>query len=328
MTSLTPLHTCLDHALAACLPVAPQQVALDDCVTGILAEAVCLAQDMPQHAEALRSGYAVAALDMMGASPDMPLPLGMAQLLHPADPLPPGCDASLPPDAVEDGPAGLCALRAPAPGEGVRRRGHDGRAGTELAPAGAQITPRLCLLAGLAGHGTLALRRPRLRLQVQDPDQARYVQHWAIACGAQIVDTDADLTLATTSDHSPKLAFTPAESAWLSGAGGALVLHLPRRFDGVMAALLGLGLPAIAALTGASPRPRTGELTQKISSAVGLSELVLLAEDRAGIAPFPPGVVTLANLAKASAFAILPPESEGLPAGAALACTALDQPFG
>ncbi len=325
MTSLTPLQTCLDHALAGCVPVAPQQVALADCLNGILAEAACLAQDMPQHAEALRSGYAVTALDIMGASPDMPLPLGMAQLLHPADPLPPGCDAILPPDAVENG---LCALRAPAPGDGVRRRGHDGRAGTELAPAGAQITPRLCLLAGLAGHSALALRRPRLRVQVQDPNQARYVQHWAIACGAQVVDSDADLTLATTSDHSPKLAFTPAESAWLSGAGGGLVLHLPRRFDGVVAALLGLGLPAIAALTGASPRPGTRELTQKISSAVGLSELVLLAEDGAGIAPFPPGVVTLANLAKASAFAILPPESEGLPAGAALACTALDQPFG
>ncbi|MCH8466025.1 MAG: hypothetical protein LAT78_05565 [Roseinatronobacter sp.] len=322
------LHTCRDQALAACQPVPLQQVALADCGHGFLGENLYLAQDMPAQTEALRSGYAVAALDMIGASPDMPLPLGPPPILHPADCLPSGRDAILPPDATEHGPDGIHALRAPAPGEGVRRRGHDGRAGLLLAPAGARITPRLRLLAALAGHDTLSLRRPKLRIALQDPYQARFAQSWAEGLGAQIVQTNPDLTLLTPSDHSPKLAYFPAESAWLFSSSEGLVLHLPRRFDGMLAALLGLGLPAIAALSGASARVQMRPLSQKISSAVGISEFVLLAEAGEGILPFPTGNVTISSLAQASAFAILPPESEGLPAGAELPCILLDQPFG
>jgi hypothetical protein len=39
-------------------------------------------------------------------------------------------------------------------------------------------------------------------------------------------------------------------------------------------------------------------------------------------------VVTLAGLAAARAIAIIPPQSEGLPAGAPLAAQPLDLPFG
>ena len=39
-------------------------------------------------------------------------------------------------------------------------------------------------------------------------------------------------------------------------------------------------------------------------------------------------LISLSGLAAATAFAILPPDSEGLPAGAPLSATLLDLPFG
>ena len=94
------------------------------------------------------------------------------------------------------------------------------------------------------------------------------------------------------------------------------------------AALWALGLPAMAALAGARPLTETRPLARKIASAVWMAEVVLLAEDGAAWAPQPAGVVTLAGLAAARAVAIIPPQSEGLPAGAPLAAQPLDLPFG
>jgi molybdopterin biosynthesis enzyme len=59
-----------------------------------------------------------------------------------------------------------------------------------------------------------------------------------------------------------------------------------------------------------------------------LSELVLLTREGAAWRPAPPGSLTLAALAEADAFAILPPDSEGLPEGALLAGISPHAPFG
>jgi molybdopterin molybdotransferase len=67
---------------------------------------------------------------------------------------------------------------------------------------------------------------------------------------------DPHLCLRVTGDHRPRLALMPADTAWLAPEGGALVLTLPARFDGMVAALSGAGLPALAALGGAAPRAR------------------------------------------------------------------------
>jgi molybdopterin biosynthesis enzyme len=95
----------------------------------------------------------------------------------------------------------------------------------------------------------------------------------------------------------------------------------------MMTALLALGQPAVAMLAGAAARAVTRPLLRKAPSAPGMSDLVLLAPREGGWYPSPPGLVTLAILAEAHAFAILPPESEGLPAGAPLAAQPLGPDF-
>jgi len=328
MRSLVSLDDCLAKALDGVgpVPVAPQPPRT--ACGQVLAEALVLPADLPARAEALRAGCAVAALDLVGASAGAPVPLGPLAQVVPGQPLPAGTDAVLPEDGIEGG-AGLAeAIRPVDPGAGVRRAGHDGRTGSSLAPAGTVVTPRLALVAALAGMPTLPVRRrPVVRVALPDPAQADFAAAWLAAQGAEAGDAAPDLTLVATADHAPRLAFAPAETAWLSRDGAGLLLAVPVRFDGMVAALLGLALPALAALTGARPHPRTLPLARKAASAVGLSELLLLAEDAGGWQPHPPGTLTASALAGATAFAILPPDSEGLPPGAPLAGHSLDHPL-
>lgn len=328
MYSLVPLDECLSRALEGRAPLPVVPLPTRAAVGHVLAEALVLPADIPAQAQALRAGLAVAALDTVGASAGAPVPLGDVARVLPGQPLPPGADAVLPEDGVEGCAALVEAIRPVDPGEGTRRAGHDGRAGALLAQPGAVVTHRLALVAALAGMAELPVRRaPVVRVALPDPALVGFATGWLAGLGA-VIGTDApDLTLAPTAAHTPRLALAPADTAWLAGDGAGLVLEVPARFDGMVTALLALALPVLAALTGASPRPRSLPLARKASSTVGLSELVLLAEADGTWLPHPPGTLTASALAAASAFAILPPDSEGLPAGAPLAGVPLDHPL-
>lgn len=327
MTRLTSLQDCVAQALTHCVPLRPEAVAQPKMTAGFLAQDLCLTHDLPPQPEALRAGFAVAALDVLGASVDMPVPLGQAVAVTPGRALPLGCDAVLTLDCAEDSGAGLEAICPVGPGEGVRHAGHDGRAGSVLAKAGSRLTPQLTYVAALAGVAPVTLRQPTIRVEIDDPVQAGFVQQWGASMGVRCSSGEADLVVRTTRTQTPRLAYAPAETAWMESDGSAVVLALPTRFDGLVAALLGLGIPAICHLGGASVRTVPRALLRKITSSVGLSELVLLAEEDQGWVPFPSGHLTLTSLAGASAFVILPPESEGLPAGAQLSAAPIDQPF-
>ncbi len=174
----------------------------------------------------------------------------------------------------------------------------------------------------------VALRRPRICIDLPDPMQADYARAVLTAWGGQVAADAPDLILRPSPDAVPRLALAPGDTAWIGREGAALVLSVPRRFDGMVAALLALGLPAMAALTGATPAAEPCPLSRKVASGLGLSDLVLVTRAGADWHPGPAGTLTLAGLAAADAFAIVPPESEGLPAGAMLAGTPLSHPFG
>lgn len=327
MTRLTSLQDCIAEALAHCSALRPEAVAQPEMTAGFLAQDLCLPHDLPPQAEALRAGFAVAALDVLGASVDMPVPLGQAVEVTPGGALPPGCDAVLAPDCTEDFGTGVEAICPVGPGEGVRHAGHDGRAGSVLAKAGSRLSPRLTYVAALAGPAPVMQRQPTIRVEIDDPVQADFVQRWGESMGARCWSGEADLVVRATRTQTPRLAYAPAETAWMESVGSVVVLELPTRFDGLVAALLGLGIPALCHLGASTLRAVPHVLLRKITSSVGLSELVLLAEEDQGWMPFPSGHLTLTSLASASSFAILPPESEGLPAGAQLSATPIDQPF-
>jgi molybdopterin biosynthesis enzyme len=328
MDSLTALHDCVAQALHRAGPVSSEIVPLSDALGCVLAEALGFAGDTPPVAEALRAGFAVTALDLTGASAGVPIPLATAAGVLPGDPLPPGADAVLPPDGVEANAAGWDAIRPVGPGEGVRRAGHDGRAGALIAPAGMRLTARHSLAASLAGQAKCAVRRPRVAIALPDPAQAGFARATMTALGARIVDTAPHLILRPAADAKPRLALAPAETAWLGYEDASLVLSVPHRFDAMVAACLALGVPAMAALTGAAPQAEERALMRKVASTLGRADLVLLIRQGADWQPCPAGTITLAGLAAADAFAILQPDSEGLPAGASLAGISLSSPFG
>jgi molybdopterin biosynthesis enzyme len=328
MESMTALDDCLYLALRDVAPVPAERLPMSDALGAVLAEALHFASDMPPTPQALREGFAVTALDLTGASADVPIALQAPIRLLPADPLPPGRDAVLPPDGVEATQTGWEAIRPVSPGHGVRRAGHDGRADVLIAPAGAWVSARLCLVAELSGLSECSMRRPRVSIALLDPVQAAFARRFLTNLGAQIVNDAPHLVLRPTNSTQQRLALSPAETAWLAREDGALALSVPRRFDGMVAACLALAVPAMAALSMATPLSLARPLTRKVASALGMSDLVLLTRQGERWHPGPAGTLTLAALATADAYAILPPESEGLPAGATLAGISLSSPFG
>jgi len=332
MPDLVPLDLCLARALGGIAPVPPVLIEPALACGHVLAADLVVPRDLPAVSEALRAGVAVAALDLVGASSSAPVALGVlgtGARIRPGAALPPGTDAVLPEEGI-DGPPDLPeAIRPASPGEGVRRAGHDARKGDPILLAGARLGPRHAFIASLAGIEAVAVRRPRVRVALSDPARGGFVEETLARLGGLIVRGGAaELEVRPAAGDTARLALAPAETGWLGHDGGALVLELPPRFDALSAALWALGLPAMAALAGARPLTETRPLARKIASAVGVSEVVLLVQDGGGWVPQPAGLVTLAGLAAARAFAIIPPESEGLPAGAPLAAHPLDLPFG
>jgi molybdopterin molybdotransferase len=329
MIGLTGLADCLDRALAEVRPLDLERLPPANACGCLLAESVCLPSDQPGRHEALRAGFAVSALELVGASNGSPLPLPGEMRVLPAQSLPAGTDAVLPDEATEPGQSGLEAVRPVQPGEGVRRAGHDGRRGEQLASAGQRVSASLVLIAELCGIDTLPVRQARVQLSLDDQRQTAFVKAWLRELGASPCDDHPDLIVRTTRDCTPRLALAPAETAWLERErAGTLLLSVPRRFDGLVAAMLGLGLPALRALLGASLHDDTRPLTRKLNSTIGWSELVLLTMSTEGWAPAPAGTVTLTTLASAQWFAILGPESEGLRAGEVLSATPISRPLG
>lgn len=328
MDSLTPLDQCLDAALHDLARAAPERVPLSAAIGAPLAEALVFLHDMPPAPEALREGFAVSAMSLVGASAAVPIPLSAPMRVAPPAILPPGCDAVLPPDGAEVTSSGWEAIRPVNPGQGVRRTGHDGRADALIAPAGAWVSARLCLAAALSGHDTCTIRRPRVVIALPDAAQAAFAGRFFGQLGGQIVAEAPHLILQQSTSTHQRLALAPAETAWLAREGGALVLSVPHRFDGMVAACLGLGVPAMAALHGAAPIAVARPLTRKLSSALGMAELALLTRQDTCWQPGPAGTVTLSALATANAYAIIPPDSEGVAAETLLAGFSLSSPFG
>jgi molybdopterin molybdotransferase len=326
MTSLVSLDACLGQALRGLEKVPARPVPVGLAVGGVLAEQLVFPQDCPGTAQALREGLAVAALDLMGASAQMPLETHPVPVV-PGQDMPAGTDAILHPGDIDLATTPPQALRAPQPGEGVRLAGHDARRGAPMAQAGQIVTARLALVAELAGLAELALRCPRVAITLRDPVLARYAAAFVQAHGATIDDHRPDMVLRDTDTNQPRLALMPGETAWLSRRDGVLVLDLPPRFDGMLAALLALGLPALRALTGQDVNTVPVTLARKLVSAIGMTELALLIPDMQGWIPETAGTARLSAIARAGAFVLVAPEIEGYPAGATLTALPLETRF-
>ena len=349
--ALTPLADALAGLLGLAGPAAPRAVPLVGAAGRIAADDVLAPGDLPAGLTALRDGYAVEAAQLGGASPYAPvlLPRDPAWV-EAGDRLPAGADAVLPAEGLE----GRAAVAEVGAGEGVRMAGDDLAQGDRLLRAGQRSEPRHLLALAAAGIREVAIREPRLRLIVTgapEPDAlapmltglivqaggrsetvAAPDDPAAIARALAAEGTDAVFVLGGTgfgrSDRSAEglaragrilahgLALRPGETAGLGEVGGRPILLVPGRPDAALAAFRALGRPLIAALAGAAePALRTARLRRKVTSTVGLAEIVFVRAQGREIEPLGGADLPLRRLIEADGAVLVPPEREGYPAG-------------
>lgn len=176
----------LDEALArlvqAVQPFAPDQthlVSTFDALGRVLAAEVRSAVDVPPADNTSMDGYAMRCADVpatgttLAVSQRIPAGVAGAPLVHgtaarifTGAQVPSGADAVVMQEqcvAVDGGAVRIDTV--PQPGQWIRRRGEDVRAGAVVLPKGTRLTPQALGLAASVGAATLSVaRRPRVAL--------------------------------------------------------------------------------------------------------------------------------------------------------------------
>lgn len=110
----------------------------------------------------------------------------------------------------------------------------------------------------------------------------------------------------------------PGETAAIGAVGPKPVLLVPGRLDAALACWLLLGRIILARLAGRSEqdRPATARLSRKVTSSIGIAEVIPVLRNGDDIEPLASGYLPLQALARADGFILVPADSEGYPAGA------------
>lgn len=114
------------------------------------------------------------------------------------------------------------------------------------------------------------------------------------------------------------VALLPGSTIAVGGVNDVPFIALPGRFDGALAGYLSLVSPALRMLCAAPPpAPLEGApLLRKLSSAPGVSDVVLLERASGGWAPSPAGDMSVAQALRADGYLIVDAGGEGLGGGA------------
>ncbi|MEF2547139.1 molybdopterin-binding protein [Aurantimonas sp. E1-2-R+4] len=275
------------------------------------------------------------------------------------DVMPAGCDCVVDAQGVDaQGPL-VQVLTDAIPGQGLRRAGEDIAVGQLPAIPGRRISAFDILCARRGGLARLPVRRPRVRLiDLDSADAARLTADFAemragsagadvtrVTCKRDvasiangILDEPADLivlvggTGAGRNDHTPAaiaqagerfahgIALQPGRTAAFGRVGHIPVIALPGQPDQALAVWLALVEPILRALTGSGPRdPVFMPLARKISSGIGVTEIVLLKQTERAWTPLSVGALSPAQLVSADAWCLIPAMSEGHAAGTPVA---------
>jgi molybdopterin biosynthesis enzyme len=122
--------------------------------------------------------------------------------------------------------------------------------------------------------------------------------------------------LGSVAFHGVGLA--PGETAAFGTIGQRPVLIVPGRLDAALAVWLTLGRRMMARLCDyeSDDRGIPVVLARKITSTLGLAELVLVMREAEGVVPVASGYLPLQALARADGFVMVPPDFEGFAEGA------------
>ena len=136
--------------------------------------------------------------------------------------------------------------------------------------------------------------------------------------GAGFTDHSVDALRRVGAQMCHGLALSGGATIGFGRLDGCPVIALPGRFDGALGGWLALVTPVLEHLC-VICQPgllESGPLLRKVSSAPGMSDVVLLARIANGWAPSPAGEMSVAQALLADGYLLLGPGSEGLAEGA------------
>lgn len=350
---LTPLADVLARIDARVEPVSPREVELT-AAAGRVSAAALQAGPRPRAAIAIRDGWAVNSEATADAGSYAPMPLSAAVRVDVGEPLPAGCDAVAPLDAVVQRNGRCEAVAAVAAGEGVLPQGADAGERALLATAGKLLRHTDIAVLAAAGMTRAAIRAPRVCVVRAHPrpdailDAARDLVAAAGAAEGARVETAADLAAALAgagcdavvaiggtgggrndaSVHTLAqvgrvevhgVALMPGETAAFGVAGARLpVLLVPGRLDAALAVWLTLGRHLLLRLSGRREQPPATRavLARKVASPLGFTEIVPVRCRDGKAEPIASGYWPLSAIAQADGWIMVGADSEGYPAGA------------
>lgn len=353
ISRLTPLKDALAALDASAAPVSPQHLEANDAVGRVLAADIA-AGPLPRRAIALCDGWAVKAEDLADAGGYAPVQLAVGPAwVETGDAMPMGADAVAPLDAIVIRGNGAEAVGAVTAGDGVAAAGGEADPSKPLRMVGERVRGVDAAVLAAAEIAHVTVRAPRLLIVAAREDLRLMpaLQMIARDCtvrgGVAVLrngielddalragDCDAIVVIGGSGmgarDNSiarlracGKVAvhgvgLTPGETAAFGRVGPRPVLIVPGRLDGALASWLVLGRRMLARLAGDAEKPAaaTAVLSRKVTSTVGLAEVVPVRHDSAGVEPLATRHLPLWALARANGWLLVPPDSEGYPAGA------------
>src|SRR5580704_17793558 len=356
ITRLTPLSAILALIESRVVAVKPQTSAVAAALGRTLAEDVVPAQ-LPPMTIALRDGFAVEAGAIADAGPYSPVPFALKpRRVDVGEPLPSGTDAVAPFDAVNDRGEAIAAV---SPGEGVLAAGGDCTPCTPLRRTGERVRAIDIAVIAAAGIAEVAVRSPRIRIACGSTMKTPLIEsaldglaHAATAAGCTVLegggldralaDESADAVIALGGTGSGRrdaavktlarlgrveahgIAVSPGETAAFGFAGARPVLLVPGRLDAALAIWLLIGRHLVAKLAGGGivDWPVTLPLKRKVTSTIGLTELVPVSCAGGVAEPLASGYLSLESLARSDGWIVVPAESEGFAAGTPVAVRA------
>jgi molybdopterin molybdotransferase len=355
---LTPLSDVLALIESRVGPVTPRQCALSDGAGGILAEHIVVAE-RPARAIALRDGFALEAAKVVDATAYSPVPLAsMPDRVDTGDPLPDGTDAVARLDSIVCRGQAAEAIAPVSPGEGVLWAGGDASDRVPLRRAGERLRELDIPALTAIGISEAAIRSPRIivgcggarrtpiieaardmlcravaaaggRATAARPDAKIFAQPLSDADAVIVVGgtgagrSDEAVQALTRHGHVDVhgIAVSPGETAALGFVGKLPVLLVPGRLDAALAVWLLIGRHLLARLAGGAVEDFSAmlPLKRKISSAIGMTELVAVSCSAGTAEPLASGYLSSTALARSDGWIVVPPESEGFAAGTPVA---------
>jgi len=354
ITRLTPLAEVLALIDREVKPVEPRSVELRLAVGSILAADVT-APTLPKAPIAILDGWALAADSTLGAGGYAPVPLmHEPQRVEVGQPMPPGTDSVAPFDAVKMNKGRAEALVTVNPGDGVLPAGGDSDLGVPLRQAGERLRGTDLAAFAAAGLTRVTVREPRIRAVPLRGNgiivaAARLVasdieyrggtaplddvgRNLNVALAADSVDAivaiggtgsgrnDASVQMLARTGRVTihGMGLTPGETAALGFVGPRPVLLLPGRLDAALSVWLTVGRRMLARLAGGGDNDpgATTTLARKVTSTVGLAEVVPVRRTGDNVEPLATKYLPLSALTRSDGWILVPADNEGYAAGA------------